>query len=200
MKKFIVAILMVAVATTAVAQKVSKAASKQAKEFAKQGWLVTPGSLPLEQQFERSYQMRGQIDDMGYPKFIIAEAKTPGKSYDAAKMQALDLAKINLAGLIQTEVAALIEGNAANKQLAAEDAESVAETVQASKSLIAQSIGRVITVVECYQVNKNKTTTVYVSIAYNQKMAMEAAKSVIREELEKKGEKLHAQLDKLLAR
>lgn len=200
MKKFIVAIMMVAVATTAVAQKVSKAASKQAKEFAKQGWLITPGSLPLDQQFERSYQMRNQIDDMGYPKFIIAEANTPGNSYDAAKMQALDIAKTNLAGLIQTEVTSLVESSVGNKQLAPDDAESIAETVQASKSLIAQSIGRVIMLVECYKINKNKTTTVYVSIAYNQKMAMEAAKNVVREELKKKGEDLHAQLDKLIAR
>ena len=54
--------------------------------------------------------------------------------------------------------------------------------------------------VECYKINKNKTVTVYVSIAYNQKMAMEAAKDVVREELKKKGEDLHAKLDKLIAR
>lgn len=197
MKKFIIAIMMIAVATTAVAQKVSKAASKQAKEFTKQGWVVTPGARPLELQFDRSYQMQDEMDDNGYSKFIMAEAMSVAASYDAAKVQALDLAKVNLAGMLQTQVAALVESSAGNKQLAAEDAESIAETAQASKSLIAQNIGRIITVVECYRVKPNKNKEVYVKIAYNSHMAMEATKKVIREELSKKSENLHSKLDKL---
>ena len=35
-------------------------------------------------------------------------------------------------------------------------------------------------------------------IAYNSKMALEAAKNTVREQLEKKGEKLHEQLDKVM--
>ena len=45
-----------------------------------------------------------------------------GGNYDAAKMQALELAKQNLAGQIQTEITALIENTVANKQLSAEEA------------------------------------------------------------------------------
>jgi flagellar biosynthesis/type III secretory pathway protein FliH len=37
-----------------------------------------------------------------------------------------------------------------------------------------------------------------VRIAYNGDMAKQAAKKVIRQELEKKGENLHEQLDKVL--
>ena len=68
----------------------------------------------------------------------------------------------------------------------------------ASKNLISQSIGRVITVVECYRVLDNKNREVMVRIAYNGEMAKEAAKKAIRQELEKKGEKLHEQLDQVL--
>ncbi len=35
-------------------------------------------------------------------------------------------------------------------------------------------------------------------IAYNSKMALEAAKNAVREQLEQKGEKLHEQLDAVL--
>ena len=35
-------------------------------------------------------------------------------------------------------------------------------------------------------------------MAYNSKMALEAAKSAIREQLEAKGEKLHKELDEVL--
>ena len=60
------------------------------------------------------------------------------------------------------------------------------------------SASRVIPVVECYRVLRGKVKEVRVVIAYNSTMAMEAAKSAIRDEMEKKGEKLGEQLDKIL--
>ena len=68
----------------------------------------------------------------------------------------------------------------------------------ASKNIISQSIGRIIPVVECYRILPNKNKEVRVQIAYNTQMAMESAKKTIRQELEKKGDKLHDQLDKVL--
>ena len=142
--------------------------------------------------------MEFEYDANLFPKYIMANAQSIGESYDAAKTAATSLAITNLAGQIQTEVTALIENTVANQQLAAEDAASIAETVMASKNLISQSIGRVITVVECYRVLDNKNREVMVRIAYNGEMAKEAAKKVIRQELEKKGENLHNQLDQVL--
>ena len=110
----------------------------------------------------------------------------------------MSLAITNLAGQIQTEVTALVENTVANKQLDPEDAASITETVMASKNLISQSIGRVITVVECYRILPNKNREVMVRIAYNGEMAKEVAKKAVRQELEKKGEKLHDKLDKAL--
>lgn len=180
------------------AEKASKDARKAAKEYVKDGWEVAPGQLPLEKQLDRSYVMQYQYDDYGFPKFIMAEAMAIGQNYDAAKFQALDLAKINLAGQIQTEVTTLVETSLANKQLANEDAVSISETVASSKNLIAQSIGRIIPVVECYRTKPNKNKEVRVMIAYNSQMAMNAAKNAIRQQLQEKGEKLHEQLDKVL--
>ena len=67
-----------------------------------------------------------------------------------------------------------------------------------SKNLISQSIGRTIVVVECYRILPNKNREIMVRIAYNGEMAKEAAKKAVREELEKKGDDLHKQLDKVL--
>jgi hypothetical protein len=178
--------------------RVSKTTKKEAKRLKKEGWVVTPGALPLEKQLERSYLMEYEYDADLYPKFIMANAQSVGENYDAAKTAATSLAITNLAGQIQTEVTALIENTVANNQLAAEDAASITETVMASKNLISQSIGRVITTVECYRVLDNKNREVMIRIAYNGEMAKQAAKKVIREELEKKGEKLHNQLDEVL--
>ena len=180
------------------AAKVDKATKKEAKRLAKEGWVVSPGALPLEKQLQRSYEMEYQYDDMGFHKYIMANAQSIAENYDAAKTTATSLAITNLAGQIQTEVAALIENTVANKQLSAEQAASISETVMSSKNLISQSIGRTIVVVECYRVLSNKNREVMVRIAYNGEMAKEAAKKAVREELEKKGEELHKQLDKVL--
>ena len=178
--------------------QVSKATKKEANRLAKEGWVVSPGALPLEKQLQRSYEMEYQYDDLGFPKYIMANAQSIAENYDAAKTAATSLAITNLAGQIQTEVAALIENTVANQQLTAEDAVSISETVMSSKNLISQSIGRTIVVVECYRVLKNKNREVMVRLAYNGEMAKQAAKQAVREELEKKGEKLHEQLDKVL--
>ncbi len=178
--------------------KVNKTAKKEAKRLAKEGWLVSPGALPLEKQLERSYLMEFAYDENMFPKYILANAQSIAENYDAAKTAATSLAITNLAGQIQTEVTALIENTVANKQLTADDAASITETVMASKNLISQSIGRTITAIECYRILSNKNREVLVRIAYNGEMAKQAAKKVVREELTKKGANLHNQLDKAL--
>lgn len=178
--------------------RVDKTTKKEAKRLKKEGWVVSPGALPMEKQLERSYLMEFEFDENLFPKYIMANAQSIGENYDAAKTAATSLAITNLAGQIQTEVTALIENTVGNQQMAAEDAASIVETVMASKNLISQSIGRVITVVECYRVLGNKNREVMVRIAYNSEMAKQAVKQAVREELKKKGENLHEQLDKAL--
>lgn len=179
-------------------KKASKTARKEAKKYRKQGWQVVPGALPLEKQLDKSYMMQYEYDEDLFPKYLMGEAMSIGEHYDAAKMQALELAKQNLAGQIQTEVTALIKGTVTNEQLSAEEAASITEVLMVSENLISQSIGRTITVVELYRTLKNKNKEVLVRIAYNGDMAKESAKKIVREELRRKGDKLHDKLDELL--
>lgn len=179
-------------------ERASKDAKKEAKRLAKEGWVVSPGMLPLEKQLDRVYLMQCEYDENLFPKYFIASAQSIGENYDAAKTAATSLAITNLAGQIQTEVSALVENTVANKQLSADDAASISETVMSSKNLISQSIGRTLVVVECYRELKNKNKEVLVRIAYNGDMAKQATKQAIRDELEKKGANLHEQLDKAL--
>ncbi len=179
-------------------EKATKIARKEAKRLKKEGWTVAPGALPLDKQLDKSYLMQQEFDENLFPKYLMGEAMSIGENYDAAKMQALELAKQNLAGQIQTEVTALVENTVANKQLQPEEAASVVQSVSAGKNLISQNIGRVLTVVEFYRTVKNGNKEVLVRIAYNAEMAKEAAKKAVREDLEKKGEQLHGKLDQLL--
>lgn len=179
-------------------EKASKAARKEAKRLSKEGWKTAPGALPLEKQLDKSYMMQYQYDSDGFPQFIMAEAMSTGGNYDAAKMQALELAKQNLAGQIQTEVTALIENTVANEQMDQGDAASITRSVMASKNLISQSIGRVVPVVETYRAVNGNNKEVLVRIAYSQNMAKAAAKKAIAKNLEQQSDSLHNKLDKLL--
>lgn len=179
--------------------KASKAARKEAKNLAKDGWQIAPGALPIDKQLDKTYRMQYEQDDYGYPMYIMGEAMSIGQNYDAAKMQALELAKQNMAGQIQTEVTALIENTVANNQLGEEEAASVTKSVMASKNLISQSIGRVVTVMEVYRTDaKTKNKEVLVRIAYNSDMARKAAINAVKKQLEQEGVDLHGKLDKLL--
>jgi hypothetical protein len=178
--------------------KATKAARKEAKKLSKNGWDVTPGALPLEKQLDKSYLMQYEYDSDGFPKFIMAEAMSVGGNYDAAKMQALELAKQNLAGQIQTEVTALIENTVANEQLDQGDAASITRSIMASKNLISQSIGRVVPVVETYRSSNGNNKEVLVRIAYSMDMAKAAAKKAVKQQLEERGYSLHNKLDELL--
>ncbi len=179
-------------------EKATKTARKDAKKLKKEGWITVPGALPLEKQLDKSYMMQMEYDEDMYPKYLMGEAMSIGENYDAAKIQALELAKQNLAGQIQTEVTALIENSVANEQLANEDATSVTQSIMGAKNLISQSIGRTIIVMECYRVKTNKNKEVLVRIAYNGAMAKAAAKRAIQDELKSKSEDLQKKLDQLL--
>lgn len=185
-------------ANEALKEKASKIARKEAKKYKKEGWMVSPGALPLEKQLDKSYLMQEQFDEDMFPKYIIGEGRSTGENYDAAKMQALELAKQNLAGQIQTEMNALIENTVSNSQMGAEEAASVTKMLSASKNKISARIGRIIPVVETYRKNSNKNVEVLIHIFYNSKMAKEAAKNAIREDLAKEGENLQKKLDEQL--
>jgi len=183
---------------SALNDKATKSARKEAKRLKKDGWGSAPGALPIDRQLDRSYLMQYEYDENMFPKYIMGEAMSIGSNYDAAKMQALELAKQNLAGQIQTEITALIENTVANEQLSSEQAESITRSVMASKNLISQSIGRTLTVMEVYRTLSNKNKEVLVRIAYNSDLAMKSAKKVIKQNLEDKGEELHNKLDEIL--
>ncbi len=178
-------------------KKAAKQARKEAKKFKRGHWYVAPGALPMDKQIEKSWELQYMEDEDGYPLYIVATGNSVAETQSAAKLQAMELAKLELAGLVQTNVAALIENSVANSQLNNEEAASVTKTVAASKNIIAQEIGRVITMFEIYKkINKNVEASV--RIGYNTDIAMETAKKTIRKKLEEETEILHDKLDKLL--
>ncbi len=206
MKRFLIfAVMLFACVMTASAQskKEQKAAAKQLKQmvdaYVGDGWLVAPGHLPLAEQLNRSYTMQKDLDEEGFQKYVTGEGMSVGNNYDAAKMQALELAKLDLAQKLQSDIAAEITNDLGNEQGAQEDAESLVRTTLASKNFVRQKLGRVITLVECYRTKSNRNKEVMVIVACNSKVAFEAARQEVKKRLETRVEQLHEKLDAKLA-
>ena len=179
-------------------KKSVKIARKEAKKLKKQGYFVAPGALPMDKQLEKAYVKQNMEDENGYPTYIVASGNSVAGTQTAAKIQAMETAKLNLAGTISTNVAALIKNSIANEQLTREEANTVTKTVAASKSIIAQNLGRVIPLSELYKNVGSDNIQCDLQIAYDSKTAMDMAKQVIRKQLEEETEIAHEQLDKLM--
>ncbi len=178
-------------------KKAIRQARKEAKKLKKDGFKVAPGQLPMDKQIEQTWIKRYETNDEGQKLWFIADARAVGESHTAAKLQAYEVAKVNIAGQIGTEVAGLVETNIANAQLNAEDAASITETVATFKSLIGSKMGRTNTLFEAdKQIGKN--TEVYVTVGYSYKEALNMAKEMIREEMSKKSDIHTDQLNKIL--
>lgn len=169
-------------------KKASKDARKEAKRLEKEGWKAAPGAMPLEKQLDRSYLMMSEFDSNYQLKYITAEAMSVGATFDAAKLQATELAKQNLAGQIQTEATALIENEVSNQQLDPGEAVSVTETLSKSKAFSSQTLGRTIPVVEVYRDLSNGNKEVLVRIFYDTATIRKMANQAIREEMKKKNQ------------
>jgi len=179
-------------------RKANKQARKEARKFKKDDWYVAPGALPMDKQIEKSWLMQYEDDEDGYPLYLVSTGNSVAESQSAAKLQAIELAKLELAGVVETNIVAIIENSVANNQLSRDDAASVTKTVAASKNIIAQEIGRVITFFEIYREVGDSNIECSLRIGYNSEMAYETAKKAIKEQLEDKTEELHKKLDKIL--
>jgi hypothetical protein len=209
-KTCIVALVAMFITSLAVAQKTEKElksdmkekavkeARKEAKNLAKQGWKTNPGSLPMEKMIEESWMKQYQVDENGQATYIMADGNGVAESKSVAEAQAIELAKLQLAGLIESNIASIVKGNLANTQESAADATSVTEIIQSSKNIIAQQMGYVNPNFKLYRDLKDQKIEVQVRIFYEVKQSVAIAKKAIRKELKDKLKKTDEQVDKLL--
>ena len=180
-----------------VSSRAIKSARKEAKKYAKQGYYVAPGAPLLDKQLEHAWMKQYENNEKNESKYIMATGNSVGETQTAAKLQAMETAKLEMAGQINTQIAALIENSIANQQLNNEEAASVTKTVAASKNLIAQELGQVIPMVEIYK-KIGKNVEANVRLAYNSATAFDVAKKVIRKSLEEETKIAHEKLENLM--
>jgi hypothetical protein len=137
-------------------QKAIRVARKEAKRMEKEeGWRTFAGDLPLEKQLENAWIKENEMrinDDMSESNAYISSLGIGvSKSQSGAKMQAIERAKIEIAGKLNTYVAAITKSNIANTQLSIVDAETVDEIIQSSRSVTSATLKNLESVVVVFR-------------------------------------------------
>jgi hypothetical protein len=177
--------------------RVSRDVKKEAKKLQKEGFKAFVGQPPVSQQLDKSYRMINEADENGFPKWIVSSGSSVANTQAAAEMQAIELAKSRLVGLIETNFRAVIENTVANNQLDAKDAVSVTKSVEVSANRVAKKLGMIMPVVKIYR-NVDKNFEVQVNIAYNYEMARKQMLAEMQAELEKESEDVRQKYEQFL--
>ena len=115
-------------------------------------------------------------------------------------MQATNTAKLDIAGQIQTQIASLVEAKIANNEISAADATSINSFVSASKSVINNTLGRVIKFVEIFRTLENGNVEAMVTLGYSTDIANKEAIRAMQKSLDNDADELMKKLDVLIAK
>ena len=141
-----------------------------------EGWQVKPGSLSLQAQQKRSSQVQLFEDE----KWLVGRANSVGSVYDAARLQAMTLAKAEIAGQMETQISELIDAKVANKELGQGTAESVTEIAMKSKAItVDKKVKRPRVLMECYKNLPNGNVEVLVRLAIDKNTNNDLAEEIV---------------------
>lgn len=180
-------------------KKAIKAARKEAKSLKKQGYLTLLGQLPLDKQLENSWQAAYELDVQGYPYYIMSTQKAVAGNYTAAQMQAMNAAKTDIAGQIETKINQVIETKVTSNEMSRNEANSLTSFVATSKNIISTTLGRVIKLVEIYREPKrSKNVEVQVTLGYSAEIATKEALNALQKSVAAEDVELMKLLDQLV--
>lgn len=148
--------------------KVSRDVKKEAKRYLAEGWSVFPGNPPMNFQLDLAFRRQTEVDQEGFPQWIIANGSSVAQTQAAAEMQATELAKNRLVGLVETNMRAVIESDVSNNQLSAQEAVSLTKTIEVSANRVSKRLGRVQPLFKVIRsVRPSGNTEVQILIGYN---------------------------------
>lgn len=183
----------------AMKKKAIKSARKEAKKLAKDGWSAPVGQLPMDKQLEDSWQATYEMDKHGQPYYIMSTQRGLAKSYNAAQMMAMNAAKADIAGQIETRINQVIEAKVVNNEISIKEAETLSTFMSTSKNIISTTLGRVIKFMEVYREPKrSKSVEVMVTLGYNSEVAAREALKGMKASVSAEDVELMSQIDKLV--
>lgn len=173
--------------------KPTKEVKKTAKKYEKEGWKVAFGAMPMAEQLQRAIYFQKEVDSQGLSKYAVGRGQSEGQYYDAARLQAMELARLDIASQIETSITAEAKSILGNEQ--GEEVSSVMQTSKGVRSLVSQNLSQTIVVTEIHKELKSGHYLVQISIAADRATGAKAVKRAIREDLKKRGDDIIKKLD-----
>lgn len=174
-------------------------ARKEARKMKRQGFKPFPGGLPLEMQLQDSWVKQLERNEEGLDKYLYADGNGVGKTQTAAEFQAMEAAKLQLAGQISNEVVQIIEGKIANEQIDRETGNSLTKMVSGSKNYVIESLPYVKPRLKVIREVGKRDVEVQVKLFYSYEESLAAAQASAerraREELEDQADDLIEEID-----
>ena len=174
-----------------------KEARKEAKKWEKEGYSNLPGNLPLDNQFEKSLVMQVMVNEDGSQRYLTATGSAIAGSEGVAQANALDNTRSILAGLVQSEVSALVTNNKGTTGYTAAEVQTVDEFLSTSKTLIQSKIGNIKPVIEMMR-RVDDLFEYRFTVMYDTNTAKQVTKELLQEKLRDKLSKNEEELNKLL--
>jgi len=179
-------------------------ARKEGRKLKKRGFAVFPGSMPADKQLERVWQKQYMENNDGTPTYLFADGNGVGKTQTSAEMQAMEAAKLQLAGIISNEINQIIESKIANEQVDRETGNSLTKFVAGGKNYIVQHLTYVRPGFKVYRNSGEADIEVFVKLYYNAEEAYAAAERALqakaKAELEEEADVLIDEINRLLDR
>lgn len=111
----------------------------------REGFKTHAGRLPLQEQLKEAWKIQRQKDENGELLYFISSVRYKGKEYNLARLQAETLAKIYLAGLVETRIGQLVESRISTTDAATPELKSK------SKALVKTSLSHITPLLEVYK-------------------------------------------------
>jgi len=202
MKIFILSVFLFLLTSNVNAQKfkfvkITRDVNKEAKRYEKENWRPFAGSMPISQQLNNTFNKENDVDANGVPQWLFAEGVSKGQTIAATDMQATELAKNNLVGLMASNIRQVVETELSNNQISKEEAVSWTKTVSAVTNKVAKKLGQVFVPFKIYRENENNYE-VMLRVAYNFSNARAIFLEEMRTELGEETKNLKLKNDKFL--
>lgn len=179
--------------------KVSRDVKKEAKRYEEDGWKIFPGNPPINYQLDLAFRRQTEVDAEGFPQWIIANGSSVGQTEMAATMQAIELAKNRLVGLVETNMKAVIESDVSNNQLDSKDAVSITKTIEVSANRVSKKLGRVQPLFQIQRKNaQSGNTEVQVLLGYNYDLVKKQLLDEAKAELQLETDDVRKRYEKFL--
>lgn len=142
-----------------------------------EGFRVSAGRLPLVEQLAESWRYQREREAGGDIRNFVVSAKAKANNYGAARLQAENLAKVQLAGLMETRVAQLV-----TNRMETVGGNTEMSLVTSSKNLVTTRLANLYPLMDLYRDLPNGEVEVQLTIGCDRRWASEIAWAVISAE------------------